>query len=651
MIIRHNMAAMFSNDKLRRNRSRLSRSLEKLSSGYAVNRAGDNAAGLAVSEKMRSQIAGIDRASYNCEDAISMIQTFEGALKAAQALIQRCKILASQCANGTLEDDVDREAMELEYEQLCEEMNQIADTDFNGITMLNGDASITDIYYTEELIPYISEVTTPAVDENGDPVLDLENYRISAGFDSSSPFSDNGVFCPTFVNSSGSTVYSTYGSGTTSDLLLTINGTLTLPNGSTESFGTVKGFASDNIDIQSFSASSGNGYTCTKTYFIDVSDRTNPNPADNSYSDIIKINYVQRAVQRETYLTNSNGDILTDDQGNNIVTGKFWDLSYEIYAADDSSANFTLTSADHSVLSDTVFSLDPYGDTDERYYTSDTSGGPISNEKVYNRGNMISGFSSYYYSLDDNNFNDLSQKIIFSADNPPDEVRLGRWGNGFFINDSPIDNSSPDLGYVVTYNNLTPDSSGKITIKGESRGVANTYSDTNITPKLETSYRIERTPHEITYEIPGDDNKELIIQAGARTKDSVSFVFSYTTSSIGELEPDLNCTAKGLGMDKLSMKTQEDANAAIDRLDNSLNKLSMIRSSFGAAQNRLEHKVDNLNNTNENLTSAESRIRDTDMASEMTEFTKSQIISQSSQAMLAQANSLPQSLLSILGSE
>lgn len=140
------------------------------------------------------------------------------------------------------------------------------------------------------------------------------------------------------------------------------------------------------------------------------------------------------------------------------------------------------------------------------------------------------------------------------------------------------------------------------------------------------------------------------MQAGARTKDSVKITFAYTAHGIGDLTADLDCTAKGLGMDTLTLSAQESANLAIDRLDHALCKVSMIRSTFGAAQNRLEHKIDNLNNTAENLTSAESRIRDTDMAQEMTEFTKNQILTQSSQAMLAQANMLPQQAMSLINS-
>ena len=138
MVVQHNIPAMNANRLYGINNSGLSKSLEKLSSGYAINRAGDNAAGLAVSEKMRAQISGLTQASKNAEDGISMIQTFEGALQETDSILQRMRTLAVQSANGTYQNDVDREAIQLEYDQLNDELNQIADTDFNGVVVLNG---------------------------------------------------------------------------------------------------------------------------------------------------------------------------------------------------------------------------------------------------------------------------------------------------------------------------------------------------------------------------------------------------------------------------------------------------------------------------------------------------------------------------------
>ena len=138
MVVQHNMNALSAYNKLNTNVAGLKKSSEKLSSGYRINRAGDDAAGLAISEKMRSQIRGLNQAKRNSQDGISMIQTYEGALQESHSILQRMKELASESANGTYQTAVDRDAIQLEFNQLNDELDQIADTDFNGTVMLNG---------------------------------------------------------------------------------------------------------------------------------------------------------------------------------------------------------------------------------------------------------------------------------------------------------------------------------------------------------------------------------------------------------------------------------------------------------------------------------------------------------------------------------
>ena len=146
----------------------------------------------------------------------------------------------------------------------------------------------------------------------------------------------------------------------------------------------------------------------------------------------------------------------------------------------------------------------------------------------------------------------------------------------------------------------------------------------------------------------------ITLQVGARTKDAVNFTFEYNkdgTADMGDLKANLNLSARkdGLNTENLSLATAKDANHAIDQIDKAINKTSMVRASFGSIQNRLEHKITNLTTTSENLTEAESSIRDTDMASEMMNYTKFNILQQAAQSMLAQANQQPQSILQLLG--
>ncbi|MGF7016742.1 flagellin [Lachnospiraceae bacterium PF1-21] len=142
MRIQHNITAINSYRNLTNNNSAVGKNLEKLSSGYRINRAGDDAAGLAISEKMRAQITGLETAQKNSQDAVSLIQTAEGSLTEVHSMLNRMVELATQSANGTYENNVDREAMEAEVTALKSEINRIADsTNFNGKKLLDGSLS------------------------------------------------------------------------------------------------------------------------------------------------------------------------------------------------------------------------------------------------------------------------------------------------------------------------------------------------------------------------------------------------------------------------------------------------------------------------------------------------------------------------------
>lgn len=144
MRIQHNIMAMNAYRNYNNNTSALSKNLEKLSSGYKINRAGDDAAGLAISEKMRAQITGLETAQKNAKDGISLVQTAEGALTEVHDMLNRMVELATQSANGTYDDDTDRANLQAELDQLIEEVDRIADSaNFNGIALFNGDIETT----------------------------------------------------------------------------------------------------------------------------------------------------------------------------------------------------------------------------------------------------------------------------------------------------------------------------------------------------------------------------------------------------------------------------------------------------------------------------------------------------------------------------
>ena len=139
MVVRSNVMAVNAFRQLGMNNSQVSKSLEKLSSGFRINRAGDDASGLAISEKMKAQIKGLETASSNSQDGISLIQTAEGALTEVHDMLNRMVELAGKAANGTMDDTVDRAALQNEVNELIDEINRIAKgTNFNGIKLLDG---------------------------------------------------------------------------------------------------------------------------------------------------------------------------------------------------------------------------------------------------------------------------------------------------------------------------------------------------------------------------------------------------------------------------------------------------------------------------------------------------------------------------------
>lgn len=478
MVVQHNLNALNAYNKLNTNVSGLKKSSEKLSSGYRINRAGDDAAGLAISEKMRSQIRGLGQAKRNAQDGISMIQTYEGAAQETHSILQRMKELASESANGTYDNTTDRDAIQLEFDQLNDELNQIADTDFNGRVALNGGtmADGTIVNNNGQVATHPSITYT----QNADPAGTLTySGRVAGSLDAGA----NGT-----INVDGVS--------------------MKIKNGAVDN-------AAKKVTIGNTSYTTSLKVTAGKV--------TGKITADTTY-----------AINKDTTSVTINGKNYTIANDGGKAT---------MYNA----AGKQVTAIDGAKVTVTKDSI-----TMQQIYTVDANG------NVTNKGGAAVG--------------------------------------------------------QIDYNN------GVSTPNSYQHGSANlTYADS------------------------------ITLQVGARSKDAVDFNFSYVTSGIGGLKADLDISARGLGTDQLSLATQEDANAAIDKIDNAINKTSMVRATFGSIQNRMEHKIENLTTTNENLTDAESTIRDTDMASEMLNYTKYNILQQAAQSMLAQANQQPQSVLQLLG--
>ena len=407
MRIQHNISALNSYRQLGTNNTALAKNLEKLSSGYKINKAGDDAAGLAISEKMRAQIKGLETAKKNAQDGISLVQTTEGALTEVHSMLNRMAELATQSANGTYENTVDRANLQKEVDSLKKEIDRISEgTNFNGIDLLQGGKEI-------------NKATGAIVDGSG---------------------------------------------------------------------------------------SAKGGITFAMPGAINAASLTN---AGLKEGDKLEIRI---------------GDTTTS------VT-----ISPQMLATNANAATI----------------------------------------------------------------NTLLGNAIVSAINNAGGIKIG-----------------------------------------EHNFIAETGSNGTTISILSTGSRA------ITA-----DEKEWLgkFTMDIRAGKEISLQIGDTSDKFNKIDVSFhNMSSKGIGIEMVDISTEEKAARSLNYIKNAINRVSNQRGDLGAAQNRLEHTINNLGVTTENITAAESRIRDTDMANEMMAYTKNNILIQASQAMLAQANTVPQGVLQLL---
>lgn len=579
MVVQHNMNALNAYNKLNTNVAGLKKSSEKLSSGYRINRAGDDAAGLAISEKMRSQIRGLTQAKRNSQDGISMIQTFEGATQESHSILQRMKELASESANGTYQNDVDRDAIQLEFNQLNDELDQIADTDFNGVVMLNGGEMADGTRAANDKFDYVNatrqaqQVGTAggyvkAIDSSAYAGTNSETVTFTASVDK-----DGKVTWEKSDGAKGTVGY------VVADTANKAQGGFTY-DGAVVTVDTSKIVAGDTITINFEKKNDAVGtQPGTTGYNVDIG-KTGGDKTDGSAG-------VTSATIALTAGTKVTSQEIADafNALNGITIG-------ETFAKDGTSGtNMTVNGV--TVPADaTLAEIGKVGD-----------------------GKLVV---------------DKNKKISY----------VDRAGTAYelaTITGAKMANGATNAGTVTTTVNV-----GQATYTP-----ANDKAITLVEPKS----KVSQSNSNNTATAPLTYTDHMVLQTGARTKDSVDFTFNYSTTGMGDLKANLDVSSRegGLNTKNLSLATAADANTAIDKIDNAINKVSMVRATFGATQNRLEHKIENLTTTNENLTEAESGIRDTDMASEMLSYTKYNVLQQAAQSMLAQANQQPQSILQLLG--
>ena len=703
MVVQHNMNALNAYNKLNTNVAGLKKSSEKLSSGYRINRAGDDAAGLAISEKMRSQIRGLGQAKRNSQDGISMIQTFEGAAQESHSILQRMKELASESANGTYDDSTDRAAIQLEFDQLNDELNQIADTDFNGTVVLNGGQMADGLEQVGNKFNYANkkdQLTDKVKDMLDSSIADAQKKLDEAqkALDSNKyDLSSNGK-APQWNTVDNSAYDKTAADALWKDLGLTEDGTATtdvdLTKGNkvsvtytydkktdkwTATKGTISGGQSDvgltDDQLAKFVATTVTATDATGkggfkvgagTYGNAIFDATEAKTGDTVtlvYSNAAKTQFAPDNIgfNESTKKIDSKGT--TDLTLSVSLSGvKDTDMNDKIKTAFENieNAKFTATygtaanKLDGATLGGQNLSLAAAGSAitingTQYWVKADAADKPTKftvstvNDAGNGAGTALFDINIAAAGAVDATKGTVEGNISISTskyDDPTASATITVGDDAALESSKELtaarDAAKDALAATVAKKDDVLSSWDKIKdYFGTEKGVSVADSFDNSTSIM-------------TY------TENLTLQTGARTKDSVNFTFNYNTdktADMGELKANLNISARadGLNTENLSLATAEDANAAMDQIDKAINKVSMVRASFGSIQNRLEHKIENLTTTNENLTDAESSIRDTDMASEMLNYTKYNILQQAAQSMLAQANQQPQSILQLLG--
>ncbi len=557
MRINHNIPALNAHRMLNRNANVSSSVLERLSSGRKINRASDDAAGMAISEKMKAQVRGLAKAAQNTLDGISLIQTAEGAMNEVHSMLQRMRELAVQSANGTTTDD-DRKAIQAEINQLTSEVNRIANgTEFNTRNVLRGNEgpnSNTTVHRMSTGLPAIltGEFDSGALSGATDRYLTIEIDG-----------QQRKVSLESVHNTSGL-------SGKAIAFIDTINDAI---DGLGEAILTFSG-------------------NCIKGYEI----RT----ASIGGRSTIRISSYSSGLSGGLGLSG-------DEKGTTIATGEA-ENNTELAKA---TIFFRGIPEDGSYITIGDERIDFYDSRKGPYMGSNNSIDIASGEGTEKEPKGISGI-----------LKELS---------------------GMIKHFEGIESVEIDSGVTASGENYCQ---GRIMIKAKEKGFKGQAVFVEGTPK-EFITNLQVGPNQGQgFRLSVGDIRAFTLKISASDYNKNTGVIGAAFYSEREVTDGLSSQTIEHAVD---VSTEECATAAITVYDNAIVQVAQLRGALGAIQNRLEYTAANLENTGENLTAALSRIEDTDMALEMSEFTKYNILIQAGTAMLAQANQRPQTVLQLLG--
>ncbi len=553
MVVRTNTMALNAYRQLGMNNSAVAKSLEKLSSGFRINRAGDDAAGLAISEKMKAQITGLETASSNAQDGISLIQTAEGNLGEVHDMLNRMVELATKSANGTY-TQTERDALQSEVDQLLEEIDRISQSaNFNGTKLLNGDLAA----------------------KGGATKIVINGVNNSSSAGQVGKFETTQAVIKEDTLTAGDTFK--YNVSTSDGVSYEVNFTATVDA---------------NGDLKTLVAGDGTVYTLATADKFSQDEITNAIVAELNKTDLGDSYKITGATGKLTFEAKEEGTKVPSITGANY----------------HKNLDGTATAVDLNAKQ-TQEPRDPGRELDATSIT------------IYDGTNA-----------DDAIFEINGHKFVVLA------------GDNASFNNKPTDpdadsndelNTTKGLGSDVTI--LISDATTKNGLKAD---------DTNFEQNIKMIEKV--TGLKVTDSVAAAGNG-IRLTLGDGVKGGLVLQIGDTADDFNKMRVSIDdMSAKGLGLKGLSIKDADSASAAIDKVKTAINTVSTQRASLGALQNRLEHTINNLDVAVENLSAANSRIRDTDMAKEMMNYTKMNVLVQSAQAMLAQANQQPQSVLQLL---
>lgn len=623
MRINHNISALNAYRNLAVNNTNTAKSLEKLSSGLRINKASDDAAGLAISEKMRSQIRGLEMAERNALDGISLIQTAEGALSSSHEILQRMRELAVQAANDSY-TDTDRAEIQKEVNQLTSELNRIGNsTEFNSASLLDGsrknNTSTNGRVFADGATSQYNAATGLDLTVSGE--LEPGNYSINVKKSPAGAFLPNGQTTEVIELS-------------TSDLTVTGTGTLTFA-GNGIAFDRSQGnpapalndkITLEMIDDNTFSVKDSSG-TIDDTYTIGT--EYNNHGITFTIEDAAGFAAGDKAeftidAEAGTVGTLQQG-FASGNTGNNAVT-----------FAQPITVSTAVETGDWSLTKDGTnwkVEFTPAGGTTPT--VTDTVG----EKDLYNNH----GISFQFATIDMAD----TDKITFStaAAEPFYKYTVEMGGVEQVVAPSVADGVEP---VVLAFDVVEGLSLNSLALK---EGSFN-FEVKEVTTGQDSSLNFQigaNAGQSVTLEVNDMRAQALNLSSKAAGEASVTLQNGtlqkvwYTTTS------DVNDGVSAANTEfAVDLTSHEKAQAAITVFSDAIQQVSSERARLGSIQNRLEHTVNNLRTMTENVTSSESRIRDLDMAKEMSNFTKNNILNQAAQAMLSQANQMPQGVLQLL---